>query len=177
MTDPTSSQTTGYHIFIEPHDALAEELKGVISQLAQEYGGPEFPPHLTLLAEIPTQSEAELLEKARLLAEEASSFEIEFSSFGAEQMYFRTLYLRANENLILQVLHARANEIFGMQDSAEYVPHLSLLYGNYSESQKAKTIESLSLLPKSLIATTLSLYQTEGEVHAWRKCGEFSFRI
>jgi uncharacterized protein YcgL (UPF0745 family) len=65
MIDPKSSKTTGYHLFIEPKDALREKLQSVIDSLATEYGSPRFAPHVTLLACIPGNSDQEVLETAK----------------------------------------------------------------------------------------------------------------
>ncbi len=173
MIDPLSSKTTGYHLFFEPTGTLAEELVAVIRDLSSEYGGPVFKPHVTLLARIPGD-ENQVLKHAEALADTIAPFSIQFGEMGMDDTFYRALYLRAVNIDNVANAHAQANAIFGMSDEGTYMPHLSLLYGNYDKGRKARTASAL-VLPKdiSFEANTLHLYRTQGEVGVWQKMREF----
>ncbi|CAN5764770.1 hypothetical protein BH11PAT2_BH11PAT2_03300 [soil metagenome] len=179
MIDPQSSKTTGFHLLLQPEGRMNERLLEIIEQLATEYGGPVFPPHITLLARIPADhhgSVEEISTKAQKLADSLSAFTVTLGHGSAENTYFRSIYLHIKEQTQMRGLHAQALEIFSMTDESPYLPHLSLLYGNYSEEQKRKTIESLTLPAEhSFEVKSLHLYQTEGEVRDWKFIKQFSF--
>lgn len=176
MVDPTSSRTGGYHLFLEPVAALKAELSSIISALAQEYGAPVFIPHVTVLARIPTDDEATLIAKAERLASTLSPFEITLEGLDMEDIYYRALYLQAQNSKALTECHIRALELFGMEDVHIYRPHLSLLYGNYPTERKQETINKLvAPVGSSFLADRIHLYHTEGEAHAWRKVVEYKF--
>ena len=173
--DPYSSLTSGYHVFFEPTGEVNEQLETVVHNLSTEYGGPLFQSHVTLLAMIPEEDEALLLEKTRLLATRISAFEISFSKLCAEDRYFRTLYMKANVSEELSKSRALVLEAFGMEEVGEYMPHLSLLYGNYDEARKQETIQTLQhLVPLTFQANVLTLWKTPGDASTWRKVGEYS---
>lgn len=176
MTDPTSDKTEGYHLFFEPTGEASALLTDTVQSLAQEYGGPLFAPHLTLLAKIPEVSEQELVEKSRTLAANLAPFTLTLSGFGAEGTYFRTLYMTVQNRDEVAKHHAQAREVFGGEDSAPYMPHLSLLYGMYDAGRKQHTINALQHLPPiSYEVKSLTLWHTPGDASTWKKVGEFPF--
>ncbi|MDB5245160.1 MAG: cyclic phosphodiesterase-like [Parcubacteria group bacterium] len=182
MIDPQSNGTAGFHLFFEPEGDLKKELSEIIKKLAKEYDGPIFTPHVTLLARIPSESESAsvsletISEKAQSLAKSLKPFTLTLGHTGTENAYFKALYLHIQEQTEMRVLHAQALEHFFMDDESPYLPHLSLLYGNYPQEQKQHTIESLALPTEdSFIVKSLYLYKTEGEVHDWELIKEFPF--
>ena len=172
--DPYSSLTSGYHVFFEPSGDANKQLASIIHELSAEYGGPLFQPHVTLLAMIPETDEDLLLEKAKRLANKIASFTITFGQLCAEDRYFRTLYLKADLNEELLKSRALVLEEFGMEEVGEYMPHLSLLYGNYDSARKVATIEShQSLLPLSFQVSEITLWKTPGDASTWKKVSTF----
>ncbi|HEV7121658.1 MAG TPA: 2'-5' RNA ligase family protein [Candidatus Paceibacterota bacterium] len=175
MIDPHSDKTEGYHLFIEPPAPLGEKLQWTIAALAQAYGGPAFAPHVTLLARISEEPEEELLRKAQLLAQSLVPFSVSLDEEGMEDAYFRALYLHAGGAGIRDA-HAKTNGAFGLEDDAPYVPHLSLLYGNYPLERKEAALAALPVRAGTEFrADRLSVWRTPGEVRAWKKIAELPF--
>lgn len=173
MTDPKSSKTSGYHLFLEPTGTSKHGLHHLIQQFAAEFGGPIFDPHVTLLAELQDEDETELIGKVAALVAGQSSFSVSLEALSMEDRYFRALYLRVQENEALAALHEKAEEIFSIQSSELYVPHLSLLYGNYPEARKLNALDTI-YVPDDMtfLVDRVSLYKTEGEVGEWVKVQE-----
>ncbi len=142
--------------------------------LAEKYGGAKFEPHATLLARIPKADEAELVVKTKKLASMMEPFEIEPKEICAEDAYFRALYCKAEYSAVLKEYHQKALEMFGVQDVNTYMPHVSLYYGNVSQSIKDEMIKLLSL-PASMkfLADKVYLYRTEGEAEDWIRVGGY----
>ncbi|MEO6536480.1 MAG: 2'-5' RNA ligase family protein [Candidatus Paceibacterota bacterium] len=178
MIDPQSNKTTGFHLFFEPEGILKDELAQIIRNLDAEYDGPVFTPHVTLLAcivpEVPDSVEG-IIEKTEVLVKELHPFTLTLGTCAAQDAYYKALYIEIQEQKEMKALHARASEIFSMTDESPYGAHLSLLYGNYPEEQKQKTIESLILpVEHSFVVNHLYLYKTEGEVQDWELIKKFS---
>lgn len=175
MIDPASDKTDGYHLFLEPEGKLREEVTAIIGSLAAQFNGPMFSPHISLLARIPEEEVVVLIEKTKQLASSLSSFEVALGLVGMEQAYFRALYMHVESEEIKNV-HQKANELFGMQDEGVYLPHMSLLYGNYSETQKQEVASALEVPSRSsFLVNRLHLYKTDGETSNWVKIAEASF--
>ena len=174
MFDSTSSTTIGYHLFFEPTGILAEEVSVIIQKLAAEYGGPVFTPHVTLLARIPIQDEASVIEKASRFAQSVSPFNLTLQEFEAEDAYFRALYLTVREQDEMRELHKQACAYFSTDENPAYKAHMSLLYGNYPREIKDATMNSLSMPERrSFLADSIHLYKTEGEASGWYRVKEF----
>lgn len=170
------NKTSGYHLFFEPGGSALSLLKDTVAKLSEEYGGPLFEPHLTLLATIPIEDEILLAGKAAALAEAISPFTLTLEGFGAEDTFFRALYMRARNDEELSRYHKQARALFGGEDPIPYVPHVSLLYGNYDAERKVKSIEALKSLGSiSFPITALTLWETPGEASAWRRVQTFPF--
>lgn len=175
MADQKSGKTTGYHLFFEPTGPLAEELNRIIKNLSKEYGGPTFVPHITLLAEIPDRGEKEIKENTKRLAAVLKPVSIELDDVDTQDEYFKAFYMRIRGKEEVEASHAKALHIFSMADEQAYLPHLSLLYGDYDSARKWKTITDLGV-PKgaSFLADKLHLYKTDGGVESWYKVATYA---
>lgn len=169
-------ETRGYHLFLEPSGEAREQLQSLIASLAASEGGPLFPPHITLLAEIDVGSEEEILETCTLLAKGNEPFMVSLGEAGMEDRYFRALYLRVQESTPLWALHERAAAAFAKDDAEPYMPHVSLLYGNYEEERKRAALAALPV-PEgmSFLIDRIHVYRTQGPVSEWRKIAELPF--
>lgn len=173
MMDPTSNKTEGCHLFLEPKGEVRERLSTVVATLATQYSGPVFVPHIALLAKIPKASEEELIAKTKELARTLTPFTCTLEGFGAEDSFFRALYMRVRTPEEISLRHRQASELFGMQQD-QYLPHLSLLYGNYAQDQKLQTIDSLQYLNGiSFEVESVHLYSTPGDTSTWKQIGEY----
>lgn len=171
------NKTSGYHLFFEPSGSALSLLKDTITKLSEEYGGPLFEPHLTLLATIPAEDESLLVRKAAALAEGISPFILTLEGYGAEDTFFRALYMRTLNDGEVSGYHRQAQAIFGGDDPIPYVPHVSLLYGKYDAERKANSIEVLKSLGSiSFPVTALTLWETPGEASTWRRVQAFPFQ-
>jgi len=177
MIDPTSARAEKFHLFIEPTGTLAEELSAIITQLAHEYGGPVFKPHITLLGGIPGNI-SEIIARSQAMADLLAPFTLTLGKLDTRDMFFRALFMHLREKEQMKKYHAQALEIFLAEDEEIYMPHLSLLYGNYPRSQKEETMTHLKTPQGSFfIVDILHLYRTEGEVENWQKIKDFKLTL
>ena len=171
MFDTRSSETTGYHIFLEPSGELGRELQTVVNELAETHGGPSFPPHVTLLARV---EGADVHERTQALATSLEPFSLTLGPLDGEDEYFRAFYIRMEETAAVVAAHEKANALFGVEDARPYLPHISLLYGNIPDVLREKLIAE-TRYPKGTVleVSRLHLYETQGATASWRKVGEF----
>lgn len=175
--DPTNNRTEGYHLFLQPTGDIAAELQRIITTLAREYNGPVFVPHITIAARIPAKiGEEDIRAKTSELARTYSSFAVTLEDVGMENVFFRALYMKVQKTHELETLHIRANKAFSLSDAEAYVPHVSLLYCNFSAEEK-ELVPTFALLKGiSFLVDRVYLYRTEGEATEWQKVEEFPFQ-
>lgn len=165
--DPQSDETTGYHLFLMPKGSVADELQQTINQLAKEYSGPIFPPHVTLLARIPEDDETVVIQKARAIVSNMMPISLSLGELQSEEAYFKALYAAIREKEEMRLMYERACAVFGMLPDPAYEAHLSLLYGNYPEERKAETRAHLSVPHEPFVVTELHVFRTKGAVEEW----------
>ena len=173
MIDPRSDRTTGYHLFLQPDGELQDKLEDYITRFAKEYGGPVFPAHVTLLARV---EDVDIIEKTWTLVRELSPFSLTLGAIDGEDEYFRSLYIRIEEDGALTGAHRRANELFGCTDERPYEPHASLFYGLLGQEEKVRMRNNAERLKEErFIVSSVHLYETQGTADMWKKIGEFPF--
>lgn len=172
----SSEETTGYHLFFEPAGAVKEKLATYIRTLAHEYGGPVFPPHITLLGSIQEYDEERVIANATALARELAPLTLTLGDVEGESTYFRAFYLPVEDPEAITTYYERACTVFELPIH-EYLPHLSLFYGTPSDAVRTDMTASLAYMRgDSVVIDSLSVYQGEGRAEEWRKIAQISFR-
>jgi len=152
-----------YHLWLKPSREASDRFADVIQQFARELDAPTFVPHITLLGNL-NGSEAEHVASSNELTRRLRPFPINVSGPAFGEDYFHCVFLVVPMTLPLFDAHALARRIFHRESNGRYLPHLSLLYGQYSENRKKDII---ARLPASLSlpfeATHLSLIKARSE--------------
>jgi len=152
-------------LWFGPDETTASECRALIARLAARYAAPVFPPHVTLLGDLPGD-EAAVVARARTLATGLRRLVVTFPRIGWRDEYFRCFYLEVESD---EVVAARgdAEALFGREPSP-YLPHLSLIYGELPADEKARLRAELNRrLPMAGELQTLEVWRTRGEVRSW----------
>jgi 2'-5' RNA ligase len=163
------TEVTRYSLWLLPDQAASETFTELIDHLSGRFHGPRFDPHVTLLGWV-TGAEAELAEAtARLAQQLPASLRLRPQGLGGDMYYFRCLYLKLEKTAELANAHERASAAFKTGYAADYMPHLSLLYGSLAASRRAALIKRLSAqLPGAFSANRLQLVHITVAVADWR---------
>lgn len=141
----------------ESHDRLAQ----LIDQLSQQYRGPRFEPHVTLLGGIEGE-EFIIYERVSTLAKTLRPISIQLQQPAFEEEYFRCVYFTVKESPELLDAHEQAKLILSKTSVSPFHPHVSLLYGLFPIRVKEDIIASFPPdLPKQLFASEMKLIRTE----------------
>lgn len=165
----------GYSLWLMPSGEVYERFTYLIKRLAQEYNGPIFQPHVTLLGEF-TQSEEEVIKLTQDLIADQKPFPVTLRQIDYQDFHFRALFVIAEITEPLLSLHSRAKQIFGMQNIPPYMPHLSLLYGNYSNDVKEKIISEIGSEQTAQFDVSIVHLVKGGKVEEWKIVKEFPFQ-
>ena len=170
-----------------------------------------FEPHVTLLGPIyhDPADESELVAKTARMVREIQQREEEGHKnkrrFGEIRFpkgaqigttYFQCVYLEAEVTMNLIRAREKAIKTFDVRDARRYVPHMSLVYGDYSRSERVRLTtkadevfrkafslfntdeenEDENFTGEAFEATSVSLWKTDVEdksCKSWRKIKEF----
>lgn len=169
-------KTSGYTINIIPPDGIYEKFDRIIKKLAKENGTLEFAPHITLLGQASDNEES-----ARKLMEELTAdqnpFSVTLKNIAFQDYFFRALFVLVEKTEPLQMLHEKAKQIFVKPGTDEYMPHLSLLYGDFTPEIKEEIIKEIgNVKPANFMVSSLHLFKTDGESNEWYRIKEFPFK-
>lgn len=160
---------TYYSLWFKPDGDVAARLQKVIDELAEEYHGPHFAPHVTLIGGI-EGTEEQVIAKTKKLADSFTPFPINFADIAYQDAYFRSLFILAKNDSTLINIHRIATREHDLEETNFYMPHLSLLYGNYADELKEKIIQRIrSHIPTQFLVDRLYIIQyKEGtDISGW----------
>jgi len=141
----------------ESHDHLAQ----LIHQLSEQYRGPSFEPHITLLGGIQGDEPA-MGEKVRKLGATLCPIATALQWPACEEEYFRCLYFPVKATPAILDAHEQAKVILGKSSDSPFSPHVSLLYGVFPIQIKQDIIATLpSDLPQQFLVSELKLIRVE----------------
>lgn len=164
----------GHSLWLMPTDKAYNKLTNLIRKIAVENNALLFEPHLNLLGEVP-QSQDEVIKRTEQLVFDQKPFPVTLQTVDYEDFYFRALFVRAKITDSLLALHNRSKDVFEMANVPPYMPHLSLLYGNFPQDVKEKIIETIGRDQTTQFTVgSVHLYKTDGEVNTWYKVEEFT---
>lgn len=162
----------GYSIWLTPTGEVYRKLAEIISQLSKKYSTPNFEPHLTLIGDL-IGSEEEIISKTLKLAEQLKPFEIKLKKADYFDEYFKCLFIRAGKTKEVIEANNIAREAFNLEPNPEYMPHLSLMYGDLSPEIKEEILTDLGKeFDLSFEVKSIHLFSTTGEVKDWSKVKE-----
>ena len=156
-----------------PTGDVCERLSRIIQQLSARYAAPEFPPHVTLLGRCVGPRRELICQSARLAAS-LRPFTIRLDEIAFLDEYFRCLFVCTAPTEPLRKAHQAARQGFGHDRDPPFMPHLSLLYGDFPRSLKEGVIREMGpRLDVQFKVRSLHLYRTHGEPRHWRRVASF----
>ncbi|MBL7057630.1 hypothetical protein ISS09_05100 [Candidatus Woesearchaeota archaeon] len=176
MNDNTNLISTGFSIWLMPHGKLKQQLTDQINELSVEYDTPPFEPHITLVGRLEVP-EKEAIEKTYSIARNIRHpLEPVTSGIGysMEQNPFQSVFLFLLPTKDLFRANSIANDYF--HRSEDFNLHMSILYGNIPQEQKAEIIVSPIHRDFSFTASDLFLYNTNGPIDQWELVDKFEIR-
>ncbi|CAA6673006.1 unnamed protein product [Spirodela intermedia] len=162
-----------YSVWAIPPEGVTQRLKKLMSALRSEFGGPEFDPHITVVGATKlTHHDALRNLRAVVYGGAATAtlkpYPARLSAVSCGTSFFQCVYFLVDPS--------------PRYASSEYMPHLSLLYGDLSEEERrraaamAEALASDDLIGLSFPVAALALYKTDtGDktLDSWEKVAVF----
>ncbi|XP_010916331.2 cyclic phosphodiesterase [Elaeis guineensis] len=178
MENPAAGdQAAGwYSVWALPPEDVAARLKHLMADLRSEFGGPEFEPHITVVGAIRLRPD-DAVRRLRSACAALSPYPARVASAARGTFFYQCVYLLIDPSPEVMQTSAHCCEHFAYKNSAAYMPHLSLLYGDLTDEQKEKARQRVEELDKeirglSFQISSLALYKTDTEdntLKSWEK--------
>lgn len=167
------TESNVYYLWLIPEAKSNNFFSEVIHKLSREYQTRLFDPHITLAGGI-TGPEAELLKKAEKLAELLPRLKVEPLEIQYLDEFYRSLFLAVTPSEPLVNAYKLAKQLFELPLDGEFMPHLSLLYGDFSVSEKERIKAELDAnLLKRFCADRIVLIRTDSHSDQWTAVNSF----
>ena len=136
-------KVSSFHsLWIVPTGKALDTFVKINKELSQKYDAPIFEPHMTLIGNLEINQE-ECLQKSGILASLIKPFSIRFKIAKCLDKYYRCVFAKADESAQLINAAKLAKQIF-YDNGEEFIPHISLLYGDYSMDLRKTIVKSLN---------------------------------
>ncbi len=169
------SQKQTYSLWLRPFGDIAYSLQERIKKLSTKHNTPVFEPHITLLGSL-EYGETELIQLTDTLAASLNPFEIVLTRAGYSDSFYQSLFVYAAKNEELIGARLKAEKLFDIEPDDEYVPHLSLLYGDLSRNEKERILNVMGReFHIRFPVHNVLLINTTGKPKKWKKIHSSEF--
>ena len=169
-------RTDCYSIFLLPPHKEEKDFRRVIADLATKYDAPIFDPHITLISDLHGAEEA-LFDTLKNAAADLHAIPVSLIALESRDIWHRCLFARAELTLELQRMQETIAKAFGKEPLPDFLPHISLLYGDYPLEQKPAMAMEAGTYPHTFVANRLALYRGIGWPNEWRNVGECELKL
>ena len=170
------NETQTYSLWLRPFGDIAYSLQERIKKLSKKHGTPVFEPHVTLLGGL-EMGETELIQLTDTLAAYLHPFDIVLTRAGYMDTYYQSLFVHAEKSEEMMNAHSTAKKLFGIDREEEFVPHLSLLYGNLTRNEKERILNVMGReFHLRFSVHNVLLINTTGKPKNWKKIHSAEFK-
>jgi 2'-5' RNA ligase len=165
-----------YSWWFVPTGTVWDRLSPILHELSARFGSPSFPPHVTLLGGC-AGPRRDLIRKSAQVAAALRPLVIRLEEIDFLDEYYRCLFVRAALTEPLRKAHQVAHRTLDHGREPSFMPHLSLLYGNFERSIKEGLIAELGpRFDLQFKARSLDLWVTHGDPRDWRQVAKFGLQ-
>ena len=118
-----------YSIWLMPEGNVKDQLKNAIYSLSNDFGGPKFKPHVTLVSSF-IGSEKDLLQKTEMLSKRVKRFEIFFGRIDTLHKFsikFLEVKFTIELKKVRDIICSRLNWF-----DNDYFSHVKMAYGDFN---------------------------------------------
>lgn len=168
-------QQQTYSLWLRPFGEIAYSLQQRIEKLSETYHTPVFEPHITLLGGLQL-GKTGLTQLVETLASSLHPFDVVLTRAGYRDTFFQSLYVHVEKNEALLNARKTAEQLFDHPEE-EFMPHLSLLYGDFSRDEKERILNVMGReFHIRFPVHSILLVNTTGEPGRWEKVHSAEFK-
>lgn len=161
-------------LWLLPPTSIHDRFAALIDALSRRLRTPAFQPHVTLLGSLEFP-QAEVVSRAAALATQLAAVPVHLTDIGWSNEYFRCLYIRAERTPALLAAHRIASRHFERSANAQFMPHLSLVYGNLFAAEKQRLADELGVrIDAAFDIDRIGICLANGSPTRWRVIRTFA---
>jgi len=151
---------TKYGFWIIPENDTYQEFNKVIKKYANSFDGPTFTPHMTIHGVVISTDE-EVVKTVREAVKNIKSFELQVGDVEFSTTYFQCIFARIKTSAKLFNTHLAIRKAFNMNDKNVFMPHASLVYGDFDMETREKITKEIKIQNKSFTADKITIVRAD----------------
>ena len=132
---------------------------------------PKFPVHLTISSHFKGK-EIEIIKKLKLASKKIKKFTIETNNYDFRKKFFQSIYIKVKLSKQLKSKKKLIDELLNAKKTF-YHPHISLYYGNLSNTDKKKIISNLNRYKKKIKIVEIWFVKNNEKKLKWKIIKKF----
>ena len=172
-----TTASSNYSLWLLPSADEQHELTALVARLANRFATQPFIPHVTIQGDL-TMPLAAVSRVAESIAKDWEAQRWRVAAVEGSEHFFRSLYLRFDENTAYTGCKKVMQEASGTADGLSLFPHLSLAYGLSDEQGKRDVIAELSAMIGNEISfdrVVVARSSIQVPIAKWACLAEFAF--
>jgi len=154
-------------------DTDMEFLRNIQSQVNKKFQGPKFEIHLTLLGPIMI-IDKERVRTVRQKCDKLNPFKVYPLGYSFSSSFFTSLFIEIKKSKNLSNFRKEFSDISPLGLRTNYMPHVSLMYGNFQKDEKRKLITNLLGLRKSFTIDKVCIVDVNEDNFVWKITNRFN---
>src|SRR3989344_1167618 len=151
-----------FGFWIIPENYFHQELEKMIVVCSQKYGSPIFVPHVSIFGSVVSTDE-QVVKKVQQVAGKIKPFEVSIGDVEFSTTYFQCLFVRVKTNAHLLKTHLSLKETFHIGGDIVYMPHASILYGNFDMDAREKIAPEIHFKNTQFTANKISIIRRDSD--------------
>lgn len=139
---------------------LYQEIEEVVAKYSKEYNSPVFVPHMTLHNPVVSTDE-EVVRKVKQVVRKIKPFEIEVGDVEFSTTYFQCVFVRMKTSADLLNAHLSLKDALGVKEEHVFMPHGSLVYGNFDMETREKIANEIKLKGIKFMANKITIVRAD----------------
>ncbi|MDA1079158.1 MAG: 2'-5' RNA ligase family protein [bacterium] len=149
-----------YSFWLVPTNETRQKLQTVVEEYAKIYDSPTFVPHVTICSPIESTDE-EVVEAVKRAVADTNPFEVKFADVEFSTTYFQCVFVRAKTTAALLQTHLAIKDAFHDTREHVFMPHASLVYGNFAMKPREKIAQEITLSGLSFFANAVTIVRAD----------------
>ena len=131
-------------IWLLPNNDIID-YSSIVQNICGSLGKEAIVPHITLVSSFDNTIDYSLKKLNKLFSNQ-KSFLIKSNGFLVTNHYFKSICVKIDMNNTIQKLRNKSLQHFKCKESNNYIPHMSLVYGNFEDNIKKRVVEEYKKL-------------------------------
>lgn len=166
-----------YGFWVIPENEFYQELKEIITLYSKKYDAPAFVPHMAIFINQIAPTNEQVVNKVRQAANVTKPFAVSIGDVEFSTTYFQCVFARVRTNAHLLNAHLTLKNAFNIDEEIVYMPHTSLVYGNFDMMTREKIASEIYLKNTQFMANKITIVRMDTrDLKDWDMVEQVSFQ-